>query len=155
MDPETLKTEAQQLLTMMGIHIKEISVIIDNDLHITVVAIRVSGTEEELFTENNNSLSRDFGHIFKETLKKKHHFYKDIVIDINGKNKQFIDMAKQKASIAVERVQFFDNPYEFGYLNSYERMLIHSYLKNIDNIITESQGEGHDRRLVVKKKTSK
>ena len=154
MEPDVLKKETQELLVMMGIHVKEVSIIIDTDLHITIISIRVSGIEEELFVEHNNTLSRDFGLILKELLKKKHHFYKDLVIDINGKNKQFIDMAKQKASIAVERVLFFDKPYEFGYLNAYERMLIHSYLKNIDTIITESHGEKHERRLVVKKKTS-
>lgn len=151
MNPEVLKKEVQLLLGMMGIKYKEISIIIDVDLHITIVSLRISGTEQELFSENYNSLTRDFGHILKTLLEKNHHFYKDIMIDINGVNKKFIDQAKEKAEIAVERVHFFDKPYEFGYLNSYERMLIHSYLKNIPNIITESQGEGSERRLFIKK----
>jgi len=151
MNPDILKQETQTLLEMIGIPYKEISVIIDTDLHITIISLRISGTQQELFEENYNSLSRDFGLILKSLLQKKYHYYKDITIDINGVNKKFIDQAKQKAEIAVERVEFFDKPYEFGYLNSYERMLIHSYLKNISHIVTESQGEGKDRRLVIKK----
>lgn len=151
MNPDILKKETQNILEMMNIPVKEISVIIDTDLHITIISLRISGTEEELFIEQNNTLTRDFSLVLKSLLQKKHHFYKDLTIDINGKNKKFIDQAKQKAEIAVERVQFFDKPYEFGYLNSYERMLIHSYLKNIPTIITKSQGEGRERRLVIKK----
>jgi len=151
MNPDILKQETQTILEMMNIPYKEISVIIDTDLHITIVSLRISGIEQELFTENNNSLTRDFSLILKSFLQKKHHFYKDLTLDINGINKKFIDQTKQKAEIALERVQFFDKPYEFGYLNSYERMLIHSYLKNQSGIMTESQGEGRDRRLIIKK----
>ena len=154
MDPHTITTEAKMLLDMMGIHSKELSVSIDNDLQLTILSLRVSGTEQELFIQNFNELKRDFGLLFKELLKKKHHYYKDIIIDINGQDKKFINQTKEKASIAVERVQFFDKPYEFGYLNAYERMLIHTYLKNTPEIITESTGEGKDRRLNIKKKAS-
>ena len=152
MDPHILTKEAETLLTMMGIPTKELSVVVDNDLQLTILSLRISGTEQELFTENYNGLKRDFGLIFKELLKKKHHYYKDLVVDINGEDKKFINQTKEKAAIAVERVQFFDKPYEFGYLNAYERMLIHTYLKNTPEIITESSGEGRDRRLTIKKK---
>lgn len=151
MNPELLKNEVRSLLDMMGIPIKDISIILDKDLHLTIISLRVSGTEQELFEASHNELSRDFGLILALLLKKKHHYFKDIVVDINGVNKGFIDMAKSKAKIALERVQFFDKPYEFGYLNSYERMLIHSYLKKVPGITTVSEGEGGDRRLYVKK----
>ncbi|MCA9352149.1 hypothetical protein KC866_02045 [Patescibacteria group bacterium] len=154
MNAELITTEVSTLLTMMGVSFKEIRVVVDTDLHLHIVSIRMSGTEEELFTDNHSELSRSLGHLLKELLKKKHHFYKDIVIDINGKDKQFIDFTKEKASIAVERVQFFDKPYEFGYLNAYERMLIHTYLKNTPGLETISEGEGKDRRLTVKKQNT-
>ncbi|MCA9353088.1 hypothetical protein KC901_02800 [Patescibacteria group bacterium] len=154
MERELLITEVSQLLTMMGISVKEIRVIVDTDLHLTIMSLRMSGTEEELFTDNHGEVSRSLGYILKELLQKKHHFYKDIVIDINGKDKEFIDFTKEKASIAVERVQFFDKPYEFGYLNAYERMLIHTYLKNTPGLETVSEGEGKDRRLTVKKQNT-
>ena len=154
MDPQLLQHETQTLLDMMGIHAKDISIIVDTDLHITIISIRVSGTEEERFTENHNDLTRSLGLVLKGLIQKKYHYYKDIVIDINGENKKFIDQSKEKASIAVERVQFFDKPYEFGYLNAYERMLIHTYLKNTPEIITESSGEGKERRLTIRKKSA-
>lgn len=153
MSPDILKKETETILGMMNISFKEVIIVIDNDIRLTIISIRVPGNEEELFTENHNILTRDLGTIIKQLLEKKYHFYKDVTIDINGNNRKFIEQAKQKAQIAVERVQFFDKPYEFGYLNSYERMLIHSYLKNVPNVITQSEGEGRDRRLIIKKQT--
>ncbi len=154
MDPVILKNETSHILEMMGIRYKEISIIVDSDLHITIVSLRLGGNETELFTANHSEVKRDFSLILKQLLQKKFHQYKDLVIDVNSEDKKLIDLTKQKTEIAVERVTFFDKPYEFGYLNAYERMLVHTYLKNTPDIMTESQGEGRDRRLVIKKKTS-
>jgi len=77
---------------------------------------------------------------------------KGTIIDINGEDIDFIDYTKQKAKIAADRVRDFDKEYEFGYLNAYERMIVHSYLKGRDEVVTESKGEGFERRLVVKKR---
>lgn len=154
MDKEILISETKKLLKMIGISYKEVFVSDDRDLRITIVSIRVSGPEQELFLKENKQVSRDFSYLLKLLLQKKHHSYKNLIIDVNGEEKRFIELAKQKAQIAAERVEFFDKPYEFGYLNAYERMLIHSYLKSFSGLITESFGEGKERRLVIRKKTS-
>jgi predicted RNA-binding protein Jag len=144
--------ETENFLTMMNMSYKEISFFIDTDVDIYILSLRVSGLEEELFVEHNNNLTRAIGAILKIIFQKKFHFYKDIILDVNGVNSKFINETKQKAHIALERVNFFDKPYEFGYLNAYERMLIHSYLKKHISVETISHGEGVDRRLVIKKK---
>ena len=150
MDNEILIKETQTLLNMMGIYTKELSIYIDSDLDITIISLRLGKIETDFFVENYNKLLRDFSLILKILLKKKHHFYKNIIFDVNNENKKLIGLTKQKAEIVVERVKFFEKPYEFGYLNPYERMIIHTYVKKVKGIITESQGEGPNRRLSVK-----
>jgi len=149
---ETLIHEMKFFTDSMGIHTKEISVIVDVDIHMTIISLRVGGDYEIQFTENYNELLRDLGHLFKITLAQKYSFYKDIVVDVNNINKKLIDYTKEKAAIAIERVRFFDKPYEFGYLNAYERMIIHTYLKKYPQIISESKGIGRERRLEIRKK---
>lgn len=152
MDPQTLKQEAQQLLSLMGITAKELRVVIDNDIHFTIVSLRLRGNDAEIFREHNNEVLRSFTLIFKMLVEKKYHFYKDCIVDVNEEEIKLINHTKEKAEIALERVEFFDKPYTFGYLNAYERMLIHQYLKNHPHIISESEGEKDERRLVIKKK---
>lgn len=150
MNHETLKKEFSNLLTMMNIHYKEITISVDTDLHTEFINIRTT-RDTELLLENNKSVLRDLNIISREFFKSKFHYYKNIVIDVNHIEQNLVNHTKEKALLAVERVQFFDKPYEFGYLNSYERMIVHSLLKNYPRITTESVGEGRDRRLVVKK----
>lgn len=153
MNYDIFTQETAKILDMMGISYKEISFTLDTDLDMYQLSLRVSGNEEEFFTQHHNELTRDLGLIIKTLFQKKFHFYKDVLLDINGNNKAFIHHTKQKAQIALERVEFFDKPYEFGYLNGYERMLIHSYLKKHQHIETSSHGVGPDRRLVIKKRS--
>lgn len=152
MDPQLLKQEIETLLVMMGITAKEIRIIIDNDIHFTIISLRLGGKDKEVFREHNNEVLRSLTVVTQRLLKKKYHFYKDCIIDVNHEEIKLINYTKEKAEIALERVEFFDKSYTFGYLNAYERMLIHQYLKNHPHIISESEGEGSERRLVIKKK---
>lgn len=152
MNSEVLTTELRTLLEMMGIKVKETKYIHDTDLDIHIFSARISGTDAPLFFDNNNELLKSVSFLIKLIFENKYYFFKNSIIDINGTEIEFIRFTKEKAELARERVEHFDKPYEFGYLNAYERMIVHSYMKRRKNIITESYGEGAERRLVVKKR---
>lgn len=152
MTKEQLVQEMKYFTDALGIHTKDISIIVDSDIHITIVSLRVAGNFEEQLTENHNELLRDLGNLFKQIIQKKYSYFKDLIVDVNNVNKKLIDYTKEKAQIAVERVLFFNKKYEFGYLNAYERMIIHTYLKKYPDIISESNGLGKERRLTLRKK---
>ncbi len=150
MNHDSIKKEISHILGFLNITYKELSYLYDEDLRLDIFSIRL-GKERDIFLENQQEVLRSFSFILKNILEKKFHYFKDFIIDINGQQKKFIDFTKEKAALAFERVIFFNKDYEFGPLNAYERMLIHSFLKNKKGIKTESFGEGIHRRLVVKK----
>lgn len=152
MKPDVLTNEIRVIVEMMGIHVKEVQYYYDNDIEVTLLSLRLSGNDVPLLHDENREGLRALSLYLKKFLEKKYHFYKDIILDINGEEIEFIQYTKDKAELAFERVDYFDKPYEFGYLNAYERMIVHSYLKKYKNMVTESQGEGKERRLIVKKR---
>lgn len=56
------------------------------------------------------------------------------------------------ARFAAQNVRKNERPFTFGVLNSTERRLIHLTLKEEEDLITESVGDGRDRRLQVRLK---
>lgn len=152
MNTEKMLQEIGEFLEKMGIRTKEIKYIFDKDLHTDIVSLRMSHTLAKELLENNEEVLRAVNWFIRTWFQKKHHHFRDIVLDINNKHIDFINYTKEKAFLALERVDYFNKPYEFGYLNSYERMLIHSVLKKHQHITTASHGEGRDRRLVIQKK---
>lgn len=57
---------------------------------------------------------------------------------------------KRMAKEHAEKVLQSGQPVVLPYLASYERFVIHNYLKDFDGIETKSIGEGPDRRLEIK-----
>ncbi len=56
------------------------------------------------------------------------------------------------ARFAAQQVRKNDRPFTFGVLNSTERRVIHLTLQKEEDLLTESVGQGRDRRLQVKLK---
>ena len=54
------------------------------------------------------------------------------------------------ARFAAEQVRKNGRSFTFGVLNSTERRIIHTTLQKEDDLITESVGDGRDRRLQVR-----
>lgn len=72
------------------------------------------------------------------------------LIDINDYQKQIIEEIKDLARLSAQRVRYFKKEVEMRPMNAYERRIIHSTLTEYPDIITQSTGEGEERRVVIK-----
>lgn len=76
--------------------------------------------------------------------------YTPVQVDVNGyrarRRKSLEDLADKAATKAAESGREILLPH----LPSYERRIIHLYLENRTDVTTYSEGEGEDRRLVVR-----
>ena len=61
-----------------------------------------------------------------------------------------IDELLGKARIFVDRAKLFNRDVELFPMSSYERMIVHAHFAQDPDIVTESEGAGKFRRLVVK-----
>lgn len=73
-----------------------------------------------------------------------------IVIDINSENKHKLDVLQEKTKNIAARAKELKCSIELEPMNSFERMVVHETIKNIDGVETLSQGEGALRHVVVK-----
>ena len=72
------------------------------------------------------------------------------LIDVNDyRGKQIKDL-QSKALMMAERARSFQYDVELSPMSSYERLIIHTTLQGAANVKTESQGEGRNRRVVIK-----
>ncbi len=74
----------------------------------------------------------------------------NFVVDVNDYQEKRIQELRNRAHIMAERARFFKSDIECPPMNPYERMIIHSFFSNTDDIKTESTGFGRDRRVVIK-----
>jgi spoIIIJ-associated protein len=75
------------------------------------------------------------------------------MIDVNDyRGKQIKDL-QAKALMMAERARSFQYDVELSPMSAYERLIIHTTLQDAPNVKTESQGEGRNRRVVIKYST--
>lgn len=72
------------------------------------------------------------------------------LVDVNDyRGKQIKDL-QNKALMMAERARSFQYDVELSPMSAYERLIVHTTLQDAPNIKTESQGEGRNRRVVIK-----
>lgn len=78
-----------------------------------------------------------------------------IVCDVEGFRATREAELRAMANLAAERVRSSGTPFVFGEMNSNERRIIHLTLADVEDLLTESVGEGSARKLKVSLKPSK
>lgn len=79
-----------------------------------------------------------------------------IIVDAEGYRKRRAEQLKSIAHQVAQRVRDEGIPYAFDTsLNSAERRIVHMELKDEPDIVTQSEGEGEGRRLVVYPRSKK
>ena len=71
-------------------------------------------------------------------------------IDVNDYQKQKIEELKDLARLSAQRVRYFKKEVEMRPMSAYERRIIHSTLTEYPDIVTQSSGEGENRRVIIK-----
>ena len=101
-----------------------------------------------LIKENLPVLVESFNHLFQLIAQKNNR--EAIFVDINNYRKEreviIIELAKAAARKALATKQTISLPA----MNSYERRLIHVELAGRPDVMTESEGNGHERYVTVR-----
>lgn len=72
------------------------------------------------------------------------------LVDVNEYRTKQIKDLQSKALMMAARARSFQYDVELTPMSSYERLIIHTTLSDAPNIKTESQGEGRNRRVVIR-----
>jgi spoIIIJ-associated protein len=112
----------------------------------------LSGADSHIALAENGELLDAFEvllfQIMGRDLERQHRF----VVDAEGFRQTRKAELHAMAKFAAGHVRKNGIPFTFGVLNSTERRIIHMSLQQEDDLLTESVGEGRERRLQVKLK---
>lgn len=72
------------------------------------------------------------------------------LVDVNEYRARQIRDIQAKALMMAERARSFQYDVELTPMSAYERLIVHTTLQDAPNVKTESQGEGRNRRVVIR-----
>lgn len=147
---KTVKETAEELLKLLKVEVK-VEVVEDKENE----AIRVQIETEEPgilighHGETLNALQLILGLIINKKLEE----WQRIIVNVGDYREKRAGELKNLALNTAQRVKFSGEPATITNLSSFERRIIHLALADHPDVITESEGEGNYRRLVMKPKS--
>lgn len=145
----------QKTLIYMGLNEDEFEITLEEGEEQILVQLTVPQEQTGLFigarAEVINALQRILRIIFEESAGKK------IVLNINQYRQEQQEQRKDKIREAIAQLEDDDQEFVFPYLSSFERFQIHSLISEDEEFAlfeSFSEGEGRDRRLIIRKKTA-
>ncbi len=147
METGKIKEIIEKVILSMGVALDSIEIQNDAESGKNIFIIKTPesglliGEEGEVF----NSLSNIIRRIVEKTDPEA-----KFAIDVNDYRSSQIEKLKIKAKMLANRAKDMKVSIEMEPMSSYERLIIHGALNGEPNIITESTGEGRDRRIIIK-----
>ena len=116
------------------------------------ITVRIKTEEPKILIGQNGQTLRDIHHLLRLILKKQlqRDFYLDV--DINDYKKKKSEYLKETARSLADEVSLGGKEKILDPMSSYERRVIHLELQDRADVITESIGEGEERKIVIKPK---
>lgn len=90
-----------------------------------------------------------FNHLFNQVLKKEGKPY--YIVDLNYYRKERERLIIELTRAAARKAVITKQEVELPPMNAYERRLIHTEIATHPELVTQSTGEGKDRRVVIKR----
>jgi len=152
METAFIKDTIQYFIDKLGVKAELVDIAPLHGGEITAFSIKTE--EPQLLIGFDGKTLMALNHLIKKIYEqeslKKGFSSMNFIVDVNGFQKEKIEAIKNKAHMMAERARFFKNDVEMLPMNPYERMIIHSLFTNIEDIETESMGQGRERRVVIK-----
>ena len=150
---QTIEEEVRRLLSMLG-ESGEVTVRQEQGDDAEGPTVQVSLRVQEpkmLIGERGQTLS-EFQHILKLILRKKivEPFY--LSLDVNEYKKNKEEYLRDLAKTTADEVSLLKKPRELSPMSSADRRIIHIALSGRTDVVSESVGEGPERRVVIKLK---
>lgn len=146
MDNDILKNIVLEFLEKIGF-VAQIKSVEEQD---SFILVKIEAEDPKMLIGKNGKTLSAIEHILKLILRKKFSENLDLSVDVNDykerKNEYLRDLAKSLA----DEVVFTKKEKELWPMPARERKIIHLELSKREDIVSESQGEGLSRKIVIK-----
>lgn len=121
----------------------------DRDWEKPEVLVEFAGPDASLLLERGGELLRSLELLAMEMLRLAGNEHEKISFDCMGHRKTRLEELRLSARVAAEKVRQTGSPYNFAPMSSRERRILHLALRDEHDLVTESDGEGLQRSVVL------
>lgn len=140
------KDIAQKLFDTMGI---QVVIEIDSD---EPIYLSVNSDDSALLIGKGGENLRSIQAIINTIYRKSHKDAGYVGIDISGYKKERVEKVQAIAQELADKVRETGEDQHLKPMNAFERRSVHTLLSEDSDIVTDSEGEGVNRHIVIRKR---
>ncbi len=154
MNKEEIKTIIKELIdkTNVSDNVVVTECVLDDELGGHCFSVELNNAHP--FLSREGEALQALNHIVRRIVESKNPTSKtpneNIVVDINGFQKKKIETLKSLVHMMAERARYFKSSIELEPMSAYDRRIVHEILSLANDLKTESNGVGRDRRVVIR-----
>lgn len=149
-NPNKIKEIIQEFFDKMGFSVG-IEIGVPEEL---TIPIEIRTEDPQMLIGKKGETLAEIQKLLKIVLRRKiapeKNFYIDL--DINNYKRKKIEYLKELARSTADEVSLLKKEKALEPMPSYERRIVHLELSEREDIVTESQGQGDERKIVIKPK---
>lgn len=144
----TIQNKAEELFNLLGF--SESPIVTQRD---RVINVRFEVDEPNYLIGRQGETLDALQHILRLLVNRELDYTdKLVIIDVNGYREKRTKNLEKKAKESAYLVRETGEDIEIPFLNSFERRIVHSIISNIADVESMSVGDGHERKIIIKKK---
>lgn len=145
------KQLVQNLLATTGFEIDDIEERYDDIVGSTV--FNILSPEARHLIGKNGDVIRSLNYLAHKACEQKVENFDEIPefsLDVDDYYKKRMEKLKGQVTMLADRVRSFKSNFAMEPMSPYERLVVHNIVSAIPDIVTESEGEGRERHIVLK-----
>jgi spoIIIJ-associated protein len=133
------------------LHAPEIS---GDEIDAPELVVDFSGPDSDLLLEAHAELLNAIEYVVLRAVRLEEGLFPKISFDCQDWRRMRVEELKLMAQVAADRVQETGSPFPLSPMNSRERRIVHLALHGRPEVVTESDGQGPERRVVIRPASS-
>jgi spoIIIJ-associated protein len=114
------------------------------------IVVDFSGPDSDLLLEAHAELLNAIEYVVLRAVRLEEGLFPKISFDCQDWRRLRVEELKLMAQVAADRVQETGSPFALSPMNSRERRVVHLALHGRPEVLTESDGQGPERRVVIR-----
>lgn len=114
------------------------------------VVVEFSGPDSDLLVEAHAELLDAIEHVVLRAVRLEESLYSKISFDCQDWRRLRVEELKLMGQVAADRVQETGTPFPLSPMSPRERRIVHLALRERREVLTESDGRGPERRVVIR-----
>ena len=124
------------------------------DIDAPEIVVDFSGPDSDLLLEAHAELLNAIEYVVLRAVRLEEGLFPKISFDCQDWRRLRVEELKLMAQVAADRVQETGSPLALSPMNSRERRIVHLALHGRSEVLTESDGQGPERRVVIRPASS-